>query len=338
MQVVTNENMQEFIQNRSVPEYKPPVEAKTEEKPATPAVTTETKSEAKAQEPKPESERPRGEDGKFLSVEEVANAAAKAAEKKTEDDDGADLTGPIKAKIDKIVAKKHRAMKEAEEFGREEWRARAAAEQRAEALQREIDTLKGVKSDGPKPDGDEPKPEDFKTLGEYTRALTKYEVSQAREQGMKAHAQAQQKAQADERVNTFAQRQDAFKAATPDYEDVIGATELNVPNVAMQYMVDSDFGPQLAYYIAKNPEENTRLSKLSPPRIIAELGKLELKFEKKPEAVVTTAPAPAASTSRAPAPIQPLEGKQTPVTKDPSTMSFQELRSHRMQERAAKGG
>jgi hypothetical protein len=334
MQVVTNENMQEFIQNRSVPEFKPPVEAKTEEKPAAP-VTTETKTEVKAEPAKgePTTERPRGEDGKFLKTEEVA----KAAEDKVEsEDDGADLTGPIKAKIDRIVAKKHRAMKEAEEFGREEWRARAAAEQRAEALQRQIDELKGTKSAGPQSDGDEPKPEDFKTLGEYTRALTKYEVSQAREQGLKAHAQAQQKAQADERVTTFAQRQDAFKAATPDYEDVIGSTELNVPNVAMQYMVDSDFGPQLAYYIAKHPDEVTRLSKLSPPRMIAELGKLELKFEKKPEAAATPAPAQSANTSRAPAPIQPLDGKTTPVTKDPATMSFAELREHRMQERRAQ--
>jgi hypothetical protein len=69
---------------------------------------------------------------------------------------------------------------------------------------------------------------------------------------------------------------------------------------------------------------------------LAELGKLEDRlFATKPEAAADK-PTQATSTqvSRAPAPIQPLDGKTTVVAKDPSQMSFQELRALRIQQRA----
>ena len=338
VQVVTNENIQQLIQTRQVPEFKAPdvkVEAATpsEAAAAKPADTASAASEpAKA-------EQPRAEDGKFVKADEPKkdDTAAKAAESDDEDDPA------LTEKIRKLINKKHRAMKEAEEFGREEYRERKAAVERAEALQRELDALRGTKSgDGTTPakGDDEPKQEDFKTVGEYARAYVKWEVAQARKSDQAQVTQDKQKQAIETVQQRFAERIAETAKAIPDYHEVVGEADWEVPHHMQAYFVDSENGVRLGYELAKNRAEFDRIAKLSPVRAIAELGKLEDKLFAKKAEVVPDKGATATSTqvSRAPAPIQPLEGKSTTVAKDPSQMSFAELRAHRMAERAAGRG
>lgn len=342
VQVVTSENLVEFVQTGKVAEFKAPDAAKADDKPAD--TTTDTKAgtapaadAAKAADAgKPSDEKPRDEHGKFVKTDEKG-----AAPENAEDDEDAQLT----EKVRRIIGKKHRAQKEAEEFARERDRAAEAAERRAEAAEALL-RKGGTKSEGPKPgeeggsDPDEPKPGDFKTVGEYTRALVKYEAKKAGETGKAQAEQTRQQEQANAVVSAFVKRQDEFKAATPDYEEVLESSELIVPNITQQYLVESEFGPQLAYHLAKHPDEVTRLKTLSPSRQIAELGKLETRFEKKADPAANNGAAAASKTevSKAPAPISPLEGKSTTVNKDPSQMTLQELRAHRQQEARAKAG
>ena len=330
-QVVTNENMLEFIQNRQVPEFKAPEPAKAEAAPDA-AKTAEPAADA--------SKAPaRDESGKFVKTDEAAkpdDTVAKAADDDEHDDDGAKLSDAVKRKIDKIVAKKHRAMKEAEEFGREEYRERKAAVERAEALQRELDALKAGKSGtGPAADsGDEPKPEDFKTVGEYAKALTKYEVAQAKKAESAEKAKDTHKQAIETVQQQFAERVASTAKEISDYHEVVGAADWEVPHHMQAYIVDSENGARLGYHLAKNRDEFDRIAKLSPIRAFAELGKLEDKLTAK-AAPAQAAASATAQVSRAPAPITPLEGKSTTVAKDPSQMSFAELRAHRQAERAA---
>lgn len=333
VQVVTNENMLDLIQNRTVPEFKAP------------EVTVDVKPADKPAAPNPDQPRDLNT-GEFVKADgekskdepKKDEPAAKAADDDEHDDDGAKLSDAVKRKIDKIVAKKHRAMKEAEEFGREEYRERKAAVERAEALQRELDALKAGKSGtGPAPAEGKPKPEDFKTVGEYTDALVEWKFNQR----LKAQDESDTRKQQQKAVETvqqqFAERVAATAKDIPDYAEVVETADWEVPHHMQAYIVDSENGARLGYHFAKNRDEFDRIAKLSPIRALAELGKLEDRlFGKKAEAPAPKA-APAADTqvSRAPAPIQPLEGKSTTVTKDPSQMTFQELRAHRMAERAS---
>jgi hypothetical protein len=341
MQVITPENHVEFITTGKVAEFKPPTpeaksETKADAKPAdaTNKPTTGATPDAKADGDAKSSDKPRASDGKFVKAgESPADGTTPGAE------DDVVLT----EKITRLINKKHREMKEAQEFGTTEGRRAIEAERRAEQLQREIDALRGKKSEGPNTDNasgsdsDEPKPGDFKTVGEYTRALVKYEAKKAGETGAAKAEQSKQQEQAGAVINAFVERQETFKKATPDYEDVVGGTDLIIPNIGMQYLIESEQGPELGYYLAKHPDEVTRLQKLSPSRVLAELGKLEAKLEKpaapnKADAGVTK------EVSKAPAPISPLEGKEAAVQKDPSQMNFQELRAFRQQEARAKAG
>ena len=336
-QVVTNENMQEFIQNRSVPEFKAP-EAKEEPAKASEPVAASADTAAKEQ---PKAEPQRGADGKFVKADESQPAkaeepAAKAADDDEHDDDGAKLSDAVKRKIDKIVAKKHRAMKEAEEFARDEYRERKAAVERAEALQREIDALKSGKSQPgtASTEGDEPKMGDFKTVGEYAKALAKYETAQALKAERAERAKDTQKQAIENVQQQFAERVAATAKDIPDYHEVIEAADWEVPHHIQAYIVDSEQGARLGYELAKNRAEFDRIAKLSPIRAFAELGKLEDKLTAKAAPAQAAAPA-TTQVSRAPAPITPLEGKSTTVAKDPSQMSFAELRAYRQAERAA---
>lgn len=354
VQVVTNENIQQLIQTRQVPEFKAP-EASTagtgSDKAAaggsvtSGAGTGSNDAQSLPEKPSAESSAPtRGPDGKFVKADEAkaepakaGDTAAKAAESDDEhDDDGAKLSDAVKRKIDKIVAKKHRAMKEAEEFARDEYRERKAAVERAEALQREIDALKAGKSGtGPaSTEGDEPKAEDFKTVGEYTRALVKWEKAQDRKVESAEKAKQTQQQNIEAATERLAERISEFAKATPDYAEVMKEADWEVPPHVQAYFVDSENPGQLGYYLAKNPDEYDRIAKLSPIRAFAELGKLEDKLTAKAAPAQAAAPA-TTQVSRAPAPITPLEGKSTTVAKDPSQMTFAELRAYRQAERAA---
>lgn len=343
-QVVSSENLVEVMTNGGrAPEFKAPEGAQ------------QNQVEVKVEKPDAvgTTVQPRASDGTFQSPsgEKSPPEKGKAApQPAVEDDpDGENLTEHAR----RVIAKKHRKQKEAEEFAAEEARRAIRAERRAEELERELtETRKGSQKSGQGPassnggesDPAEPKQEDFKTVGEFLKAYAKYEVAKAAKSAGEANARQsaedRAKTQADETAKAFAQRQTEFIKTTPDYEEVIGDSELDVPNIGLQYIVESDVGPQLAYHLAKNPELVDRLSRLSPSRVIAELGKLEARLEDAGKSKDPPKSEPTSQqtrqVSRAPAPIQPLNADAaTAVTKDPSQMSFQELRAHREAERRA---
>lgn len=327
MQVVTSENFAQLVQTGKVDEFQPPEPAKAE-----------AKVEPKPDEPKPE--QPRDADGQFVSTTSDSSKEAPkevnnehAAKTAGDDEEDADL--PERAR--KQIGKKHRLMKEAEEFGKAQYLERIAAEQRADKLQRELEESK-AKSRPAQTQGDTPpKAEDFATVAEYTEALTDYKVSKKFEAEKARLEQERQQSEKQQREREFAKRVADVKKAHPDFDEVmesIVGTELDKVHMdVVEYLQESEHGARLTYTLAKEPKTLDRLRQLSPRRFIAELGKLEAQWEKAPEPKATP-PAATPAVSRAPAPIAPLDGKSTPVHKDPKDMTFQELREYERQRQA----
>ncbi len=314
MQVVTNENIQQLIETRKVDEYKAP-DAKTEVK------SDEAKAEVKAD------EKPRGEDGKFLPKDDSSVKADKTDDKAdqtaTDDDEDADLPERVR----KQIGKKHRAMKEAEEFGKESYLARLAAEKRAEDLEKRLKALEPGDTKS-KADG-APKPEDFKTNAEYIDAMVEYKfLKKEQAEAQKRYDDSQAKLQAE-----FIDRLNTARKELPDFDEVVGDADIEVvPHIA-SYIAESELGPKLGYHFAKHPDELERIQKLSPIRAIAELGKLESKLEAPKADAKTEVKADAeekpVKLSKAPSPISAVDTtSKTVVTKDPSKMNFQELREY----------
>jgi hypothetical protein len=167
----------------------------------------------------------------------------------------------------------------------------------------------------------EPSESDFQTHSEYVRALTKYEVAIAKEELVSS----QRKSEAQTRTQTvqqeFKARQEAFRAATPDFDEVLEEADTRVSNDLIQEIVESEHGPELQYYLAKNPDEALRLSSLPPLKLAREVGKIESRFSTTQEST------PAKKTTGAPPPPTPT-GKSSPTSgKDPGDMNPQEYRA-----------
>ena len=329
MQVVTNENMAEFIQNRAVPDFVPPkADAKAD------GIQVSDASKSVVVENNTFADQPRGEDGKFVKADEAKPDEAAKAAVDDEDPDDADLPERVR----KQIGKKHRAMREAEEFAREMRADREAERERADRAEA---ALKAATQKGPSSEKDskEPKHTDldengkpkYANVAEYAEALAEYKVEKKFAEREARQVQERQEAAARTAQAELNQRIAATVKELPDYAEVIAESDIDLaPHMAV-YIAESPVGPHIGYWLAKdeNRAEFDRISKLSPIRAIAELGKLEDRkpWAKKVEAKADAEPEVKA-VSRAPSPITPLEGKSAPSTKDPAKMTIQELREY----------
>lgn len=328
-QVVDASNLVEFVQTGKAPEFKVPEAVK-------PTDTPDVKKQDAAI-------PARDDAGKFTKQNDGAKSEPAAVPKKEIADE--DLSEVVRQKINA----KHRQAKEAEERERRETLRALQAEERAERLQKQLDAQSQksgpATSDAPK----EPKPDDFKTVAEYTDALVNYRVEQ-RFLADKAKAERETAEREKEaRQQEFGKRIAAAKTTYDDFEEVLGSikgTDLDrVHSDVTEYIQESEQGAHLLYHLAKNPDVLGRLRTLSPRRFIAELGKLETKWESAPgEKKQETAPtltevaSPTKSpVSKAPAPIVPLDSAGiAPVAKKPEDMSVQELREYRRNQEREK--
>jgi hypothetical protein len=149
---------------------------------------------------------------------------------------------------------------------------------------------------------DKPKFADYPDLESYTDALTDWKLQHSL-------AQVEQRTQLVQTAKTYEQRLEQFKANTPDFDEVMQEFVADYGDIAMPEVVEvameSDIGPQLAYHLAKNPQEVERLAKLPPRRRYLELGKLEDRLS----APKQTAPVKEVKKfSAAPAPVKPVKG------------------------------
>lgn len=329
MQVVTNENMPELIQNRSVPEFVAP---KADAKPAQPAAASLNPEPSKEGSVAAADEPARGPDGKFVKADEVkVDEAAKAAV--DDDEDETDLPERVR----KQIGKKHRAMREAEEFAREMRADREAERARADRAEAALKAATEKSGPASEKDSKEPKAEDFKTVGDYAEALAEYKVEKKF-----AERDARQQQEQQERAAQAAQAElngaiTKVMKDIPDYAEVIDASDIDMPpHITVYLATNGELGVRLGYHLAKHPDEYDRIAKLTPIRAIAELGKLEDRVTKKPETKADTADEAPAAVSRAPSPIKPLEGNTAVVQKDPAKMTIPELREYERAQRLAR--
>ena len=155
-------------------------------------------------------------------------------------------------------------------------------------------------------DPDEPKEEDFETYGAFVRATAKYETRLAQQADQADRAQQQAAQREQQTVSTFLARTEAFKAAHPDYLEVVSNPD--VLAVAHPYMhraiAESELGPAVAYYLGAHLEEARQLA--SAPTAAAfdrAFGKLEARLEAvTPPAAATAADVTPNHITRAPAP------------------------------------
>jgi hypothetical protein len=215
---------------------------------------------------------------------EEPKVEAKTEPKEESDDlEGEDGLTPrqkreLTAKMQTAIGKKHRALKDAEEFATEQYNERRLAEERAQTLTAQLEEIR--KQNVPRETLPvEPKRENFKTDAEYADALIDYRVDRK----LKAKAEADEKLAAERRqeeiLATAKGRIAQAIELVPDFVEVTEAVDWPTPPAIAGYMQESDMFAELGYYLAQHSDERSRLEKLSPQRQLVEIGKIESKLE-----------------------------------------------------------
>lgn len=243
--------------------------------------------ETEAVEPTPEAEIPAVETAAETAPEAVADAA-ETDEAATEE---AAATNEGEEGSEKPLRDEKGKFKGVQARIDELTRARRDAERSAEYW-------KGLATHATAPDtapeaAAKPTSDQFDDYDAYIEALTDWKVEQkTRDVAVKAT----ENAETMHRQANWDDRQIAAIAILPDYNDVVGSSEVRILDHVQDAVMESERGPELVYQMAKNPALADQLNKMSPSRAALELGRLEASLE-----------TPVAkSASKAPAPITPI--------------------------------
>ena len=206
------------------------------------------------------------------AADKSAETSTETSETEQEDDDG--LTESQRREftksMQKTIGKKHRQMKEAEEFAAAQYREKVEAERRAAELERQLEETRRVTQPEQKEEK-EPAREDFATDAEYLKAAVAYETSQRMKEFMAQTAEQQVRQRAGERV-------DRARELVPDFDSVVKGATMPIPAAVGKYMESSEMIAELAYHFAKNPDVLESLHKKSGVSQLVELGKIEAKL------------------------------------------------------------
>lgn len=126
---------------------------------------------------------------------------------------------------------------------------------------------------------------DWKAEQKITQTLTEQE-KKAQEKALKTEA--------EKRQQSYQTKAAEFAKTAPDFTEVTEAYDGPFNQTIAQALLDSDMGPEVAYYLAKNPDEAEKLEGMNYGQVSRFFGKIEAKLEsqKTPEVKVTKAPPP----------------------------------------------
>lgn len=213
------------------------------------------------------------------------------------------------------------------------WRQRAIeAETRLKAFQEVQHGSAQSKQAPQEPASDEPKRDQFGSYEEFIEARAAWRAEKAADEKVRKILDENRKTTEQERTRgeheklTRAWNAQIEKARDEleDFDEVCAESEAIVTPKMSEAILESDKGAMIAYYLAKNPGEAERISKLAPSKQVAAIVALEDKVAK-----------PAKQPSKAPEPIAPV-GQKAEVEKDPSKMSDAEFAAWRRKQIARR--
>ncbi len=209
-------------------------------------------------------------------TEVVEESEAESPPAVEEDDDK--KTDAFQGRIDKLT-----------QSFRESERDAAALRERNESLQQKLDAV-------PVPD------EPTKTLADFDHdedAYRSYVFSEMTTRAEKAAERVvrgfQENQQAQSAEQSFAKAEKVFSESVSDYKETVYADDLMITQGMKAELQAIDIGPEIAYYLGKNPDEAMVISKQSPREITRSLMLLETSIraeKKKTSKTVSDAPPP----------------------------------------------
>lgn len=228
-------------------------------------------------------------------------------------DERGQFKSKIQKRIDELTHARHAAERDAAR-----WRAIAEASQKASPA---------------------PQAHEFASDAEYEAALRRHEAREAAretaaEQAQQAAEQYQQDA-ASAVDATYNERAIDAARRIPDFVQVVGSVDLNIPMPMLDALKASAHGPDIVYALAKDLGEAKRIAAMPTAQMFMALGAMEARIAATSTAApgATSAPsataAPAARTTSAPPPARTTGAASAPPSTDPANMSMDEYKAMR---------
>lgn len=176
----------------------------------------------------------------------------------------------------------------------------------------------------------QPQTSSRKTLKDFNYDETAYSEHLVNEAANRAASVAEQKAREQTKQQAAATRRAAYdaRAATfaqsvEDFDEVIRG-EWACSEPMAEAIEESEEGPAVAFYLAKNPELSAKLAQLSPIQVGRELARIEDRL------VAERKAASQKSVSQAPPPPPKVEGSEaTNLERDPKKMTQKQFNKWR---------
>ena len=228
-------------------------------------------------------------------VAEDEQSEPKEAEKEANQEGERKQNPKLEKRFSEITKQREEARQEAQR----ERQARVDLEQRLAALEQQRQPQASYVDQ-------EPQPSQFADAFEYAKALAEFSTEKALAERDRQVAQAREQEAQQKIIQSWAQKVQDAKAELPDFDDLVASSDVVVNNAVRDAILESDVGPRILYHLAENNDLAKKIASLNPNAALREIGRLEAKFEVKPE-TKQTAPV---VRSKAPAPIQPIRGGQ----------------------------
>lgn len=226
--------------------------------------------------------------GNEPAPEETQPEAEQPQEAQPEASTGEDAATPAEAKEDPIET--HRKGLETAVVA--ERRKRQEAEQRAAAIEAQLQQFMKQQQPAPTQDEGAPDPNQYQdNPQEYWRLLARYEARQElkaeRERFEEERREREAQTQQRELMAKVAETVQAGQAKYPDFDAVINDGLGPYLNPLMQRALGlTKNGHDVAYFLAKNPLEAARISQLDPMQMLIELGEVRARATNPPKQAI----------------------------------------------------
>ena len=151
-----------------------------------------------------------------------------------------------------------------------------------------------------------PQASQFNDAFEYAEALAEWSAEKALKDRDVADQQRRVEEERNKVVQTWNKKVSKIQEDIPDFNKVVSKSSVVVSDAVRDAIIESDVGPQILYHLASDNDLAESISKMPAIKALKEIGRLEARFEAKEEKPKKEAKT--VSTSKAPAPINPLKG------------------------------
>jgi len=136
-----------------------------------------------------------------------------------------------------------------------------------------------------------PKREAFQDEEAFTQAQIEHMAEQLAQRKLEQRAKAER---SEKIAETFQEKAEKASERYPDFNVVVANPMLKINESMVEFIAESDHGPDVAYWLGKNPDKADQIAEMSPVKAARELARIEAELAAKPKATPSKAPEPIA--------------------------------------------